>query len=175
MKEEFKDYIFEGQEYKVSNLGRIFGKRGELKQRLNSDGYLEVTMGANKRTTRRVHRIIAEVFIPNPNNLSDVNHKDFNRTNNNIDNLEWLSHEDNVKYSSQHNFDVLSKARSGENNGRATYTNEQVKHMRALYDTGMSVMDIIKVIYPELDYKDRKNKWSRVKEIVTRKTFKNVV
>ena len=46
-----------------------------------------------------MHRLVCEEFIPNPDNLLEINHKDFNRTNNCVDNLEWVSHVDNIKYS----------------------------------------------------------------------------
>lgn len=52
----------------------------------------------DKREDVYVHRIIAQMFIPNPMNLSDINHKDSNPANNNVENLEWLSHEDNLNY-----------------------------------------------------------------------------
>lgn len=52
----------------------------------------------DKREDVYVHRIIAQIFIPNLMNLSDVNHKDSNPSNNNVENLEWLSHEDNLNY-----------------------------------------------------------------------------
>jgi hypothetical protein len=51
-----------------------------------------------KSTNHKVHRLVAQAFIPNPNNLSDVNHKDENRKNNNVENLEWMSHVDNCNY-----------------------------------------------------------------------------
>lgn len=52
----------------------------------------------NKREDVYVHRIIAQMFIPNPEHLTDVNHKDNNRANNCVDNLEWMSHKDNLEY-----------------------------------------------------------------------------
>ncbi len=52
----------------------------------------------NQREDIYVHRIIASLFIPNPYNLSDVNHKDSNPSNNCVENLEWLSHKDNLEY-----------------------------------------------------------------------------
>lgn len=48
----------------------------------------------------KVHRIVADTFIENPNDLPEVNHKDLNRQNNHVDNLEWISHLDNIKHSS---------------------------------------------------------------------------
>lgn len=73
----------------------------ELNYRYTKTGYARVYMrreSTNKREDIYVHRIIAELFIENPNNLSDVNHKDNNRSNNKAENLEWLSHKDNLKY-----------------------------------------------------------------------------
>ena len=187
MIEEFKDFEYDGITYKVSNLGRVFGKKGELKQRLNKDGYSLVTLGSGggdfaRRGRRRrnfsVHRLVAICFIPNPNNLSEVNHKDFDRTNNRVDNLEWLSHSDNVKYSATHNKQVISEARQGVKNGRAKYTEEDVRLIRQMYSEGYTIMDIIVHFYPELEgkehYRERKNKHSRISDIAKRKTFKNV-
>lgn len=73
----------------------------ELNYRETKTGYLRVYMrreSTNKREDVYVHRIIASLFIPNPNNFTDVNHKDSNPKNNNINNLEWLSHKDNLEY-----------------------------------------------------------------------------
>lgn len=52
----------------------------------------------NKREDVFVHRIMATVFLPNPNNFSDVNHKDSNPQNNKLSNLEWMSHKENLEY-----------------------------------------------------------------------------
>lgn len=52
----------------------------------------------DKFKSKRIHRVVAEVFIPNPNNLPQVNHKDENKENNSIDNLEWCTSKDNVNY-----------------------------------------------------------------------------
>ena len=73
----------------------------KLKVRVTTKGYCRVYMrrdSTNKREDVYVHRIIAELFIPNPNNYSDVSHKDCNLSNNNVENLEWLSHKDNLEY-----------------------------------------------------------------------------
>ena len=133
--EVFKDFEFGGMCYKVGNLGTIIGKKGIIKQRLNTDGYLTVTLGkGDKRTTKLIHRIVAILFVPNPNNLPEVNHKDYNRKNPRWDNLEWCNHKDNVKYSSNKGR-YIGKA-SGEINGRAKITQEQAKEIRRLYNSG---------------------------------------
>lgn len=73
----------------------------ELKYRLTKKGYCRVCMrreSTNKREDLYVHRIIASIFIPNPLNLPEVNHIDNNRTNNSVDNLEWITKKDNLAY-----------------------------------------------------------------------------
>ena len=73
----------------------------ELKPRFTKNGYARVYMrrdSTNQREDIYIHRIIAQLFIPNPYKLSDVNHLDNNPGNNNINNLEWLSHKDNLEY-----------------------------------------------------------------------------
>lgn len=78
-----------GADYLIFNDGVIYGKRKQLKPRIDADGYLAVTVGdMAHRTCIRVHRIVAEQFVPNPNNLPEVNHIDYNRANPSADNLE---------------------------------------------------------------------------------------
>lgn len=73
-----------------------------LEPHMNKDGYLQCKLCKDgKYKTIRVHRIVASVFIPNPNNLPEVNHKDCNRNNNHVDNLEWSTHKENVAYSTK--------------------------------------------------------------------------
>lgn len=89
----------DGKVYSTSTGGASYYHK-EISQRLNADGYLQITVGkTGNRVQYRVHRMVAEAFIPNPNNLPEVNHKDYDRTNNNVDNLEWSTHADNVAYS----------------------------------------------------------------------------
>lgn len=74
----------------------------ELSARKTKTGYYRVYMrrdSTNKREDVYIHRIIAELFIPNPSKLAEVNHKDSNPSNNKVQNLEWLSHKDNLQYS----------------------------------------------------------------------------
>lgn len=86
-----------GELITVTNDGRVFGSRKELKQRLYQN-YPTVTLGRYKRSRVRVHRLVAVAFLPNPEKLETVNHKDKNTQNNHVSNLEWCSREDNVKH-----------------------------------------------------------------------------
>lgn len=70
-----------------------------LKQHKNKNGYLRVSLYKNgKQKWLSTHRLVAQAFIPNPLNLPCVNHKDEDKTNNNIENLEWCTHEYNNNY-----------------------------------------------------------------------------
>lgn len=96
--EIFKELNLDGIIIKVSNEGRVFQDGKERTFTLNHDGYYQLSIG-NK--TRRVHRLVALAFLENdnPKIKTEVNHKDFNRTNNKLENLEWISHLDNVRHS----------------------------------------------------------------------------
>ena len=108
---EIKD--FEG--YFVSNYGQIYTtkKNGgyktnirELKIKEDKDGYLEVGIYKNKkRFFRRVHRLVAEAFLENPNHYPQINHIDGDTKNNNVSNLEWCTCRDNLI----HSFKVLNR------------------------------------------------------------------
>lgn len=93
--------------YEVSNDGLIksfnmyrYKEPRLMKQSRQNNGYLTVVLSKNNTTKRfLVHRIVAEAFIPNPSNFEMVNHKDEDRENNNVDNLEWCTRAYNQKYS----------------------------------------------------------------------------
>ena len=101
MKEIWKDIKdYEGL-YQVSNLGRV--KRittgRVLKPLKHADGYLMVKLSKNSIVyTKTVHRLVAEAFIPNPEHKSEINHIDENKTNNSLDNLEWMTRKENINH-----------------------------------------------------------------------------
>ena len=91
--ENIKD--FEGL-YQISNLGNIKSLKKIKVASLKSNGYLQITLWKNnKGFNKYVHRLVAETFIPNPNNLKTVNHKNLNKQDNRVENLEWCSYADN--------------------------------------------------------------------------------
>ena len=109
--------IYEGL-YKVSNFGRILsldynhtGKPGLMTPFEHKNGYFQVELSKNRETkTCYVHRLVAETFLENPENLPEVNHKDEDKTNNFVflnedgtvnkekSNLEWKTHKDNMNH-----------------------------------------------------------------------------
>ena len=100
MIEEWRPIVgFEGL-YEVSNTGQVRNCRGKLlRPGLNHNGYLKCVLCKKGKTkTIYIHRLVAQAFLPNPDNLPQVNHKDEDKTNNSVDNLEWCNSKYNVNY-----------------------------------------------------------------------------
>ena len=116
--EIWKDVVgYEGL-YQVSNLGRVkslprhlvvgwadyISKEKILKQSEHRQGYKYVWLHKNKeKKIFKIHRLVAEAFIPNPHNFQCINHKDENKANNFVDNLEWCNHSYNNNYGDRNN------------------------------------------------------------------------
>lgn len=90
--------INEFPEYQVSDLGRVRNRFGYVLQNAIGLGeYEKVCLGKN-RASRRIHRLVADAFVANPDDKPEVNHKDGNKLNNRADNLEWVTHQENVSH-----------------------------------------------------------------------------
>ena len=104
--EEWKDIQgYEGL-YQISNYGRVKSlnyKRSNKEKIMdggtNKNGYRNIILSKNKKKeTFYIHKLVAQHFISNPDNLSEINHIDENKSNNNVDNLEWCTHKYNSNY-----------------------------------------------------------------------------
>lgn len=100
--EIWKDVPNYNGDYKISNLGRIYSyvscRLLSLKPH-KTFGYVTCPLGERKnRPTFRVHRLVAEAFIPNPENKKEVNHINKNRSDNRVENLEWSSAWENTQH-----------------------------------------------------------------------------
>lgn len=101
----------------IHSIPRQGSKGGILKFKPDKFGYLRVGLcKGNKTKTFKSHRIVAQVFIPNPDNLPHVNHRDGNKQNNHVSNLEWMTARDNIRHSWKNG---MSKALIGEMNGNS--------------------------------------------------------
>lgn len=154
-KPEFWVYFKDRSDYMVSNLGNIKSYHKQWKKwiikkpRLDSKGYYTIGIsppGSKKTNSVRVHRLVAQAFIPNPNNLPYVNHKDNDPKNNDASNLEWCTPKYNMRYS----FDVNNRV-SGHAKPVALYINDKffslyssVEHCSKMFSTSKDFFEVSK-------------------------------
>lgn len=93
MKEIWTNVLGYGGAYEVSTWGRIRNQDGDiLTPYKNEKGYMKIGLTKNGKCSKhRVHRLVAQAFIPNVAHYPEVNHKDGNKENNSVTNLEWVS------------------------------------------------------------------------------------
>lgn len=118
--------------YEVSDDGRIrnASTKREIKQFVGKDGYVRTQIAGK---TRLVHRVIANAYLPEDSERPFVNHRDGNKQNNRVDNLEWVTRAENVQHAYDNN---LYPSRSGINNSRCKLTEDQVAFIRDHYIPG---------------------------------------
>lgn len=168
--DEYKRLYIEGEptRYLIYSDGRIFSEFSNkfLKPFLNKSGYALIDIHHEGVSTYfQVHRLVARLFIPNPDNLETVNHKNGIKTDNRVENLEWMSNIDNVR----HAWDTgLAKPRYGEDNPANVYTEKQIHEVCGLLEmgistnkeisemTGVSVDTIVDIKY--------RGKWKKISE-----------
>lgn len=122
--------------YQVDIEGNVYNTRTGHKKRLikQRSGYFYVELFKNNKAKRYlVHRLVAKAFIPNPENKPQVNHKDGNKTNNHVSNLEWVTNSENQL----HAFSMgLQSDRKGENNNWTSLSDEDVEEICSLMEQG---------------------------------------
>jgi NUMOD4 motif/HNH endonuclease len=135
--EEWKPITSLDGKFHVSSLGNVKNiKSGKvLKQRVNKKGYSQVALKPNGRNggdiCLKVHREVAIAFIPNPEGKPTVNHIDGNKLNNQVSNLEWSTHSENIRHAYANK---LKTPLSGEECIFSKLTNEQVEFVRSNTD-----------------------------------------
>lgn len=136
MTEVIKDIRgFEGR-YTISNTGTVRSKLTNIVMRPNVTrfGYARINLRKAKSREYKsyfIHRLVASHFLDNPNNLPEVNHKDCNRLNNAVDNLEWVSKEDNIR----HSFIFGSASHKGLRNPNSKLNEDDIVAIKALHKT----------------------------------------
>ena len=131
---ENKDEIWKkyplDERYQISNYGRVKGVRGTILKPWNSNGYLYVSIG--KEHHQSIHRLVMLTFEPIENSKEmQVNHKDGNKENNNLSNLEWVTPSENL----QHSYDVLKRT--------PAYGNAIQSHRKGVYSMDITTKEKI--------------------------------
>lgn len=127
--------------YFVLEDGTVIGKRASVvKPKITKTGYAEVNLTASdRRLYLRVHRIVAEIYIPNPDNKPFVNHKDGNKLNNSVSNLEWVTHQENMEHAKNHKLIHM-----GDRNSKSKVSEKDVEEICKLMQYGLRNCDIRK-------------------------------
>lgn len=131
-------------EYYIDEMGRVYSKSFYFKDKNLRGILVEKKPNINRRRgylyarTRnknwQIHRLVAEYFLSNPEGKKYVNHKDGNKHNNCVDNLEWVTAKENIKHAVDNGLLVLLE----KNNGNIKYTNNQVKEVYKRVNGGMT-------------------------------------
>ena len=160
-----KNIDINGIIYTVYENGDVYNGNRKITQRPSyKDGYACFTAGKkNNRCVIKTHTIVGKLFVDNFNSLTELDHLDGNRMNPDANNLEWVTHEENIRRAYKKG---KYKGRYiGEKNPRAKLNEECVKNIRIDFINGLRKKDIsIKYNIP----------WSTVHNIVTYKTWKDV-
>lgn len=154
--------------YQVSNYGRVknisyknTGKEIIANQFKAGSGYKAVQLcEKGKAKIQLVHRLVAEYFLIRKEWQTDVNHKDGDKSNNHVDNLEWSTHSENIIHRNR----ILNKGQ-GETHSRAKISNSQVIEIRELISKGIKNTEIAKIykVTPQHIYNIKKNISRKIK------------
>lgn len=160
-----KKITIKGADYWITENGEVYGKSGKLiKQRPDTSGYSSFTAGVKGDRTRvRTYLCVARLYVPNPNNFPEVDHLDSNIMNPKCTNLEWVTHEENVRRSFERGHHKNNW--KGTRNPKCNLTEEKVLNIRKLYNEGMEQHEISKLYNIP---------WSTIHNIVMRNTWKNI-
>lgn len=171
---EYREVTIRGRTKLVDRNGNAINpirRKQKATTHVNADGYLCFGGGIP------VHMYVSRAWLDGYFEGAEVNHKDFNRQNNNVENLEWVTHADNVKYSVKENSEVWNKSRQGIHNGRATFTEAEARLILDLYHQNFSVNDIYNLFAKyeqELNIKYGKDLKSNIYNICKGLTWKHL-
>ena len=132
--------------YTISSFGRIKGiKTKYLTHSVDKDGYETVHIhtyqdSISESYTAKVHRLVAETFIPNPENKPQVNHKDGDKSNNHVSNLEWVTCQENIDHAIKN--DMRSVPPQGENHPWTKRSAETINTVCSMLEKQFPLQDI---------------------------------
>jgi hypothetical protein len=174
--------ILESDKYFVTKEGLVFSKNyrntnsaKQLSAAKDHKGYLRVGLIINsKLSTRKVHRLIAECFLPNPLNKPCVNHKNGIKDDNRIENLEWVTYKENTTHAINNNlfsFQTSEKSvninpKKGELNGQSVLTETDVLKIRALFKPRVYTRKKLSLEFGVSE--------ATIKDVILRKSWKHI-
>ena len=146
-----------------STYGGYYEKKGRiLKQNMNGCGYLTVSLCyQGKNYSQRVHRLVALVFIENPEKKPKVNHKDANKLNNAVDNLEWCTQQENVTHAKELGLMVRGQTAAGSKLNDISVM--EIKHLIAIGCSNREIATLFKVHPGTIQCIRIGRNWSHVK------------
>jgi hypothetical protein len=151
--------------YFIDKEGSIYSEKSHkfLKPNEIKGGYHQVCLMINGKGCRYlVHRLVALVYIKNPNNLPHVNHIDNNRSNNSVTNLEWVTVQQNSNHKLLHNRQHRAQ---GILSGMAKLTEYIIKSIRFQYENGVSRSELskmYKISYTQVDNIVKRKQWRHI-------------
>lgn len=163
---------YEGK-YQVSSLGRIkslyrwngkafYSREHIIKSYINKNGYVYIAlMKNNKNKNCRLHRLVAEAFIPNPENKLQINHIDGNKQNNRVDNLEWCTASENIQHAYDNNLNNndKQKIKIAQYDMNGNLLNVYQSLIEASNKTGVHLSKISLCINNKYKYRNKKEKY----------------
>jgi hypothetical protein len=137
-----KTYIPNSKNYYVDVMGNVYSQYRKLNQNNQHTGYKTVTIRYKDGTVKSeyVHRLVAKAFLANPNNLPVVNHKNLDKADNRVENLEWCSYKENSKHTWENNANRLDDGTAYW----AKYTKQQIVRVCEMLSDGRRNIEIEK-------------------------------
>lgn len=148
------------KKFRVYPDGTVENNKGITRGTPDKAGYL-TKWNPNNNKNMKVHRLVAMRYLPNPDNLPEVNHLDGDKTNNHYTNLEWTNRSGNLKHA--YNKGLMSS--KGSKNGNSKLTVEQVLEIRKLYSEGLTRPKLAKMFNV---------KYITIYDIITRRTWSHI-
>ena len=163
----WKDIMIDGiiTNYEVNNIGQVRNKKNNkiLLPELDKYGYCVRNININgKQYLKKVHRLVAQAFIPNPENKPQINHRNGIKTDNRVENLEWATQTENIQHAYRTG---LAKGKSGIYNSMNKYSEEQIHLICKLLEKKIPMKLISKLInfnYKLINEIKNGHKWKHI-------------